>query len=165
MSSLAISFDELLRYTAGERDRWRLWLSLNPQAMDAAVQPGGRFPTVGKLIDHIFLVEQRHLQRLTQQRVSSATGLTGSNVAPLFNYGASVRRELEQYVADLNADVADEIRSFDVRDQQWSASSRKLLFHILVHEIRHWAQVALAVRLAGHEPPGEHDLFFSRALR
>ena len=42
---------------------------------------------------------------------------------------------------------------------------RKLLFHILVHEIRHWAQIALAVRLAGLEPPGDHDLFFSRALR
>ena len=165
MSSLAISFDELLRYTAGERDRWRLWLSLNPHAMDAAAQPGGRFPTVGKLIDHIFLVERRHLQRLTQQPLSSSTGLTGSNVAPLFNYGASVRRELEQYVSELDADAADEVRSFDVRDKPWPMTSRKLLFHILVHEIRHWAQVAMAVRLAGHEPPGDHDLFFSRALR
>ena len=165
MSSLTIGFDELLRYTASERDKWRLWLSLHPQAMDAAVQPDGRLPTVGKLIDHIFLVEQRHLQRLTRQQLSSSTGLTGSNVAPLFNYGASVRRELDQYVADLDPDVADEIRSFEVREKQWPMTSRKLLFHILVHEIRHWAQVALAVRLAGHEPPGDHDLFFSSALR
>ena len=44
-------------------------------------------------------------------------------------------------------------------------SPRKLLFHILIHEIRHWAQIALAVRLAGFEPPGDHDLFYSRALR
>jgi uncharacterized damage-inducible protein DinB len=42
---------------------------------------------------------------------------------------------------------------------------RKLLFHILLHELRHWAQIALAVRLAGFEPPGDHDLFFSKALR
>src|SRR5262245_25836434 len=88
MSSLAISFDELLRYTASERDKWRMWLSLHPQAMDAPVQPGGRLPTVGKLVDHIFLVEQRHLQRLTRQQLSSSTGLTGTNVAPLINYGA-----------------------------------------------------------------------------
>ncbi len=94
MSALTIGLDELLRYTAGERDKWRLWLSLHPDAMDAPVQPGGRLPTVGKLVDHIFLVEQRHLQRLTRQPLSSSTGLTGSNVAPLFNYGASVRREL-----------------------------------------------------------------------
>jgi uncharacterized damage-inducible protein DinB len=165
MSSLTISHDELLRYTAGERDKWRLWLSLNPVAMDAPVQPDGRLPTVGKLIDHIFLAEQRHLQRLTRQPLSNSTGLTGSNVAPLFNYGASVRRELEQYVAVLDPDLADEVRSFDMRDKQWPMTSRKLLFHILLHEIRHWAQVALAVRLAGHEPPGDHDLFFSSALR
>jgi uncharacterized damage-inducible protein DinB len=44
-------------------------------------------------------------------------------------------------------------------------TSRKLLFHILVHEIRHWAQIALAVRLAGIEPPGDHDLMYSRALK
>jgi uncharacterized damage-inducible protein DinB len=165
MSSLAIRFDELLRYTASERDKWRMWLSLHPMAMDAAVQPGGRLPTVGKLVDHIFLVEQRHLQRLTRQPLSTSTGLTGNNVAPLFNYGASVRRELEQFVADLDPDVADEVRSFEVREKQWPMTSRKLLVHILVHEIRHWAQVALAVRLAGHEPPGDHDLLFSSALR
>ena len=35
-----------------------------PPPSDAPVQPGGRLPTVGKLIDHIFLVERRHLQRL-----------------------------------------------------------------------------------------------------
>jgi len=163
--SLTIGFDELLRYTAGERDKWRSWLSAHPEAMEAAVQPGSRFPTVGKLIDHIFLVERRHIQRLTQTPLASSTGLTGSNAPPLFDYGASVRRELEQFVGDLDADVADEMRSFEVRDEQWAMTSRKLLFHILIHEIRHWAQIALAVRLAGHEPPGDHDLFFSSALR
>jgi uncharacterized damage-inducible protein DinB len=42
---------------------------------------------------------------------------------------------------------------------------RKLLFHILLHEMRHWAQIALAIRLAGFEPPGNHDLLYSTALR
>lgn len=162
---LTLTFDELLRYTHDERDKWRVWFLAHPQAMDAPVQPGGRLPTVGKLIDHIFLVERRHLQRLTEAPLSDRTGLTGNNAPPLFDYGASVRRELEQYVQDLDDDVAGEMRSFNVREQQWPMTSRKLLFHILLHEIRHWAQIALAVRLAGFEPPGDHDLFYSRALR
>jgi uncharacterized damage-inducible protein DinB len=162
---LAIAFDELLRYTNGERDKWRAWLGDHSAALDAPVQPGGRLPTVGRLIDHIFLVERRHLQRLTAQRPSESTGLTGNNVAPLFDYGASVRRELEQFVADLDEDDGDTVRSIEVREQQWSMTPRKLLFHILLHETRHWAQIALAVRLAGFEPPGDHDLFFSKALR
>jgi uncharacterized damage-inducible protein DinB len=160
-----LSYSELLRYTNDERDKWRSWFASTPEAIDAPVQPGARLPTVGKLIDHIFLVERRHLQRLTDQPLSNETGLTGNNAAPLFDYGASVRRELEQFVDELDEDAADEMRTFEVRDRQWPMTRRKLLFHVLLHETRHWAQVALAVRLAGFEPPGDHDLFYSKAVR
>jgi uncharacterized damage-inducible protein DinB len=163
--ALALAFDELLRYTSEERDKWRSWLALHPAAMDAPVQPGGRFPTAGKLIDHIFLVERRHLQRLRSEPVSNETGLSGSNAPPLFDYGASVRRELEQFVLELDEDDADEPRPIRMLDRDWQLSPRKLLFHILLHETRHWAQIALAVRSAGFEPPGDHDILFSRALR
>ena len=163
--ALDLSFDELLRYTNEDREKWRRWFQLHPEAMDAALQPGGRFPTVGKLIDHVFLVERRHLQRLTADPVSESSGLTGNNAPPLFDYGASVRRELEQFAGLIDEDEANEPRTFVVRDQQVVMSPRKLLFHIVIHEIRHWAQIALAVRLAGLEPPGDHDLFSSRALQ
>jgi uncharacterized damage-inducible protein DinB len=162
---VSLAFDELQRYTLEERDKWRHFFEGHPSAMELAIQPGGRFSTVGKLIDHIFLVERRHLQRLRGEPLSDRTGLTGNNAPPLFDYGASVRRELEQFVDDLDEDAAGQIRTFVVRDQPWPMSARKLLFHVLVHEIRHWAQIALAVRQAGLEPPGDHDLFFSRALR
>lgn len=162
--ALAITYDELMRYTNGERDKWRRWFGDHTTALESPVQAGGRLPTVGKLIDHIFLVERRHLQRLTSQPLSETTGLTGNNASPLFDYGASVRRELEQYVSDLGDDEVDTVRAFEVRDRKWPMTPRKLLFHILVHETRHWAQIALAVRLAGFEPPGDHDLFFSNAL-
>jgi uncharacterized damage-inducible protein DinB len=163
--ALALTLDELVRYSNAEREKWRGWLLLHPEAMDLPVQPGGRHATVGKLIDHIFLVERRHVQRLTDVPVATVTGLTGNNAPPLFDYGASVRRELEQYVADLDDEAADQVRVFVIRDEQWQMSPRKLLFHILLHEVRHWAQIALAVRLSGLEPPGEHDLAFSKALR
>lgn len=162
---LAIAYGELLRYTAEEREKWRRFFAARPDAIAIPLHPGGRFDTVGKLIDHIFLVERRHLQRLREEPLAGSTGLTGNNAPPLFDYGASVRRELEQYVQDLEEDAASEVRSFDVRERQWPMTPRKLLFHILVHELRHWAQIALAVRLAGVDPPGDHDLFFSGALK
>src|SRR6188472_741122 len=80
--TLQISIDELLRYSSEERDKWRQWLVTHPAAMESPVQPAGGFPTIGKLIDHIFIVERRHLQRLQGQPLSSATGLTGNNVPP-----------------------------------------------------------------------------------
>ena len=163
--AVSITFDELLNYTAAERDKWRSWFVRHPAAIDAPVQPDGRLSTVGKLIDHIFLAEQRNLQRVMGEPLTQATGLTGNNAAPLFDYGSSVRRELQQFAATLEEDAADDLRTFELREQQWQMTSRKVLFHILLHEIRHWAQIALAVRLAGYEPPGDHDLLFSTALR
>ena len=163
--SLAIAFDELLRYSNDERDKWRRWFAAHAAAIDAPLQAGGRFPTAGKLIDHIFLVERRHLQRLAGEPLATATGLTGNNAPPLFDYGASVRREFEQYAAELGEDDAETVRMLEVRERQWPTTPRKLLFHVLLHEIRHWSQIALAVRQAGFDPPGDHDLFFSGALR
>jgi uncharacterized damage-inducible protein DinB len=162
---LSITLDELLRYTSAERDKWRVWFAAHPDAINAPVQPDGRLPTVGKLIDHIFLAERRFLQRLMETTLTDATGLTGNNAPPLFDYGSSVRREMEQFARELDVDVADELRTFEVRGQTYRMTSRKMLFHTLLHEIRHWAQIALAVRLAGYEPPGDHDLFFSAALK
>jgi hypothetical protein len=35
---------------------------------------------------------------------------------------------------------------------------------VALHEVRHWAQIAWTVRAAGPAPPGNHDLFDSKAL-
>jgi uncharacterized damage-inducible protein DinB len=160
-----LEYDELLRYTQEEREKWRAWFLAHPEATEIDVQPGARYPTVGVLIDHVFLVERRHLQRLTGTPLDTNTGLSGKHAPPLFDYGASVRRELEQFVAELDDDVADEPRTFTVLNGEYVLTPRKLLFHILLHETRHWAQIALAVRRAGLDPPGNHDLFYSRAMK
>jgi len=161
-----LRYAEFLRYTQEERYKWRGWFVAHPESMEVELQPGGRYATVGSLIDHIFLVERRHLQRLTAAPLDTKTGLSGKHAAPLFDYGASVRRELEQFVGELDEDAADEPRAFTVQSGgDFVLTPRKLLFHILLHETRHWAQIALALRRAGLEPPGNHDLFYSRAMK
>src|SRR5919106_1328911 len=120
---LTLGFDELLRYTEEERGKWRRFFTDHAVALEFPVQRDDRFSTVGKLIDHIFLVERRHLQRLRNEPVANSTGLTGNNAAPLFDYGASVRRELEQYTTDIDEEEADQLRTFEVREQQWSMSA------------------------------------------
>ena len=161
-----LTFDELVRYTNEEREKWRTWFGAHPDALEVEVQPGGRFTTVGALIDHIFLVERRHLQRLRGAALDTRTGLSGKHSPPLFDYGASVRRELDQFTSDLDDEAADVPRTVTVQSGgEFLMTPRKLLFHCLLHETRHWAQVALALRRAGLDPPGDHDLFYSRALK
>jgi len=162
---MQLTFEEMARYTNEEREKWRSWFVAHPEAMEIEMQPGGRYPTVGGLVDHIFLVERRHLQRLRGTELDTKTGLSGKHSPPLFDYGASVRRELDQFTSELDDEAADQPRKIVVQNGEYLMTPRKLLFHCLLHETRHWAQIALAVRRAGLEPPGNHDLFYSKALK
>jgi uncharacterized damage-inducible protein DinB len=162
---MELSFEELERYTQEEREKWRDWFVAQPEAMEVEVQPGQRFSTIGALIDHIFLVERRHLQRLRGATPDTKTGLSGHHATPLFDYGASVRRELAQFVEELDEEAANQPRTFAVQTGEFVLTPRKLLFHCLLHETRHWAQIALAIRRAGLEPPGNHDFFYCRAIK
>jgi uncharacterized damage-inducible protein DinB len=160
---LTLSLNELLVYTDEERAKWRTWLTVHPEALQLRMQPDGRFTTVGALVDHIFLVEARHLARLRRQDVPSASGVP-AEVPALFAYADQARRGLREFAATLPESDANVVRTFTVQSGSFSLSPRKLLFHIALHEVRHWAQIALAIRQAGQDPPGNHDLFYSSAL-
>lgn len=161
---LTITLDELLAWTAEERAKWLPWLKANPKALDIVMQPGGRFPTVASLIDHIFLVEQRHTLRLQAKELPAATGIDAKDIDALWAYGDRGRRALHAYVPSLTAQDANTPRDIVVPTGTYRLSPRKLLFHMVLHEVRHWAQIASAVRAAGFAPPGDHDLFYSKAL-
>jgi hypothetical protein len=63
--AITLRFDELLAHTDDEREKWNQWLRAQSDTIwQLPVQPHGRFPTVWSLLDHLFIVEQRHLQRL-----------------------------------------------------------------------------------------------------
>jgi uncharacterized damage-inducible protein DinB len=161
---ITLTFDELLSYTDEEREKWHAWLQAQPAALDITLQPGGRFATVGALVDHIFLVEARHLARLQQQPVPDASGVPPGDVDSLFKYGRKVRQALRAYAVGVSESDARTGRDFVVQSGTFRMTPRKLLLHIGLHETRHWAQIALGIRQAGLAPPGNHDLFYSRAM-
>jgi hypothetical protein len=48
--TLALTFEELVRYTNGERDKWRAWFVEHPGAVEAPGQPGAPFATLRKQV-------------------------------------------------------------------------------------------------------------------
>ena len=162
--SLQISLDELMAWTAEERAKWQPWFKTNPKALDVTVQPGGRFPTVCSLIDHIFLVEHRHTLRLQGKELPTETGIKPGDIDALYAYAARGRDAVRHYLPTLTPEDANKPRDVVVATGTYPLSPRKLLFHMALHEVRHWAQIASAVRAAGFAPPGDHDLFYSKAL-
>jgi uncharacterized damage-inducible protein DinB len=161
---IVLTLDELFAYTDEERGKWRTWFVTHPAAMDVRLQPGGRFDTVAALVDHIFLVETRHLARLHGESVPAASGIANGDTDALFAYAGRTRDGLRRFAAKLDDVQAAKLQDLTVQSGTFRMSPRKLLLHICLHELRHWAQIALGVRQAGFDPPGNHDLFYSSAL-
>jgi uncharacterized damage-inducible protein DinB len=158
--TVTIAFEQLLDYSDHERRRWRDWIAADPARLDIAVQPGARFPTVGALLDHVFFVERRHLSRLEGGTPPEATGIPHGDWRRLFDYADLVRADLRRYAADMTDTAAGGTIAWQYLGRDYAMSRRRLLAHILLHEIRHLAQIALAARTAGNAPPGDHDLIY-----
>ena len=157
-----VDFLNLIAYTDHERAKWRAWFAADPSRLAIPFQNGARFATLGSLVNHVFWVEERHLARLEGTPVPDTTGIPDNDLSAMFEFGDRVRANLRRFVTG-----ADEARingpiTFKLRDSgDFTVLRRKLAAHILLHEIRHFAQIAYAVRVAGLEPPGEHDYFFA----
>jgi uncharacterized damage-inducible protein DinB len=165
--SVALPLSRLLDYSDYERAKWKTWIAENPGRLSLAFQPTGRFPTVWEVFDHLFLIERRHLSRLQGATPPDATGVAPQDWQALLDYGDLVRADLRRYLVEMTEDDARTQITFTVRSGAFTTQSGtftltrgKLAIHILIHEIRHLAQIAYAARAAGQEPPGLHDYFF-----
>jgi uncharacterized damage-inducible protein DinB len=158
--SATVDFARLVAYSDHEREKWKTWIAADPARLTARFQSGERFPTIGSLLDHVFLIEARHLSRLDGSALPESTGVAAGDWSALFQYADAVRARLRQYLVTLDEPVADQSITFAVRSGTFTMTRRKLALHILLHEVRHLAQVAYAARLAGYDPPGEHDIAF-----
>lgn len=166
-SQLSLEAAELIGYTGEERDKWERWLGGQPpEATRAAVQTSGRFTTVWALMDHVFLAEKRHTQRIQRESpLAQATNVAEGDTPALFAFARAERTGFEGLVNSIRPDEAAQVRDFEMAGAVYRVTPRKLIFHTLIHEVRHWAQIATALRNAGFDPPGQHDLLFTNTLR
>ena len=159
--SVSLTLSELLDYSDHERAKWRGVGRRGPEAAEHRV-PGGR------PLSHA--VEPRRA-RLPggapppgAPRRSTPPESTGVVVGRLGGAlrvrGPGARRFPSLRRRPRRGRGATKPFTFTIPSGTVTMSRRKLAAHILLHEIRHWAQVAHAARIAGLTPPGEHDLFF-----
>jgi uncharacterized damage-inducible protein DinB len=164
--SINLSIDELRAYTDEEREKWSAWFRGQPCGVfDTALQSRGAFPTVWHLLDHIFVVERRHLQRLRgEYPLPETTAVASGDWETIWQYGLQTRAELLALIGSLSPAEVDTPRAVPIMGEQRMITPRKILFHVFVHELRHWAQISLALRNAGSNPPQDQDFIFSTAM-
>lgn len=160
--AMDIKLQELMAYTEWERNRWKEWFSNMGPAPLQAPTGGERHRTVADLIQHIFGTELRYVQRLKGETLRPYQQMPKANAEELFYFGVDTRLAFREYAAS----IRDWSRSFEytVLDFRVKATIRKFMTSVLMHEVRHWAQVTLILRLAGYEDLGSHDWIDSDAM-
>ncbi len=161
-----IPFDTLIEYVDDETDRWQQWFAQqSPKVLEINLGVGD-LATVRHLLMHIFLVELRYAERLLGEPVTSYDRFQTASLEALFEVGKDARMKLSAFLAgatdkDLDYTLTFETKSAGTR----SASRRKIVAHALLHSIRHWAQIATALRQHGFPQDWGHDFLFTEAMK
>ena len=160
-----ISFRELLAYTDAETERWHAWLrDQPPEVLEVRIGEGSR-ETVRDLIGHVFAVELRYAQRLLGQPVTTYEELRMDSLDALWSIHAQARRTLRAYLDAMPAGERQRGMVFHTRTLgELRSTAHKVLAHSFLHGIRHWAQIATALRQAGYPQGWEHDWLMCGAV-
>ena len=161
-----VTLQDLMDYTAWEREKWQASLAQHGDDVlktSAGPHGDGRLETVGDVVRHIFSAEKRYVERLSGRDMTDTSTISSASLDVLFQFGRQSRADLEQYVAALPPGDWDKTFEFSLMNKTLRATPRKLIVHVLMHEIRHWAQIATVLRLSGKKVEF-HDFLFSPVL-
>jgi uncharacterized damage-inducible protein DinB len=160
----ALTFRELLEYTAADTERWLRWLTAHPAVLELPMGTG-RTATVRGLVHHIIVVERRYVDRLRGEPVTGYEDVPREPVDALFAAFTEARGRLDAWLASAtDEDLARTLEFQTISAGTLTGSARKIVGHLLLHGIRHWAQIATVARQQGYATDWGHDLLLSDAL-
>lgn len=156
--------------TRARRDLWAALESAPDEALAEPRIPGRRFHSIKDLLVHVPVVEDSWLHEdILRDEPHWASNPTiaerqdGPHYATMplpeiLDYWRTVEAGTQEYLRRLTpAELARRITLHD--DETAVLSVEEILWHVLQHEVRHTAQIALLLRQAGTTPP-QLDLLF-----
>jgi uncharacterized damage-inducible protein DinB len=158
MAEPVLSTHELLAWLEKTSTGWHALLTTHPELLTIPCDIMG-VNTVGQLLQHIVAVELRYAERLADLPVSDYANVPYDTVEAIYAIHARAVAILNDLLAsDIDWDANIE---FTTRAMGPARSTRKtMLFHTLLHSIRHYAQLATLARQYGIKPHWPMDYFF-----
>jgi len=157
MGQPALTAEETIAWAERTSEGWRSLLTAHPEALRVPCDVMG-VSNVGELLQHIVAVELRYAQQLA--------GLPPADYASIaFDSAEAIYATHQRAIALLKEQLAsgvdwDEKIEYVTRSMGPARSSRKsILFHALLHSVRHYAQLATLIRRHGIQP-GPMDYIF-----
>ena len=164
MSFAGITLEELLAENEASTNKWQAWFAANPAALDLPcdIYNSG---TVRGMLKHIFAVELRHSQRLNNEEVIAYDAIPAGSLADVMAIHSQAVQNLRRFLSHADESALQEVITLQtVSAGTLHASRRKLFAHILLHSMRHWAQLSTLLREAGYKTDWPKDFLFSEAI-
>ena len=160
-----LTFAEMLQANVSETAKWRQWFDAQPSTILEVRLSIALAKDVREFLLHIFAVELRYAERLKGVPVTDYETLPTQTVADLFGIGVRAREMYHDYLATVTDEDLAGIIEFHTRTAGIMRSSkRKIFLHAMLHGVRHWAQLATALREAGHPTNWGKDFLYSDVM-
>ena len=159
-------YDYLVR---ARRSLWSTLEAVPDEVLSRQVLNGSQFQCIKDLLSHIPAVEDGWLHEdiLRSDTVWSTTptlAAVGDSfadvpLAVLLQYWQTVERSTLDYLASLSeSDLKRVVTVHDAPDDHFTVDA--ILWHFMIHEMRHTAQIAMLLRMQGIAPPSLDLLFY-----
>ncbi len=167
--SLFVPVDDLLRWNDLTAQRWRDFVRAHPELLrlPCDVRDSG---DVAHVLQHIVAVELRYAERLSGLPESSYDAIPCDPHDPdtadaLFTSHTHALDLVRPLLAGEAFDWNEVIEFQTISLGRLRATRRDVLLHMLLHSIRHYAQLATLVRSRGFKPDWPMDFLFVNASR
>lgn len=165
MNTTAITFEELLDHNRASTAQWKAWFKQNEAALPVPCTIYNS-ETVRGLLKHMFAVELRHSQRLRGEEVTAYDAISAGSLDELFAIHERAIENMRKFLATADDTTVEEVIALQtVSAGTLHASRRKLFVHVLLHSMRHWAQLATLLREHGFKTDWPKDFLMSEAMR
>ena len=161
MSLPSLSAEEIFAWNEKTTAGWRNLLADHPELLTQPCDIAGT-RSVAELLQHIVAAQLRYAERLAGLPISDYASIKFDSVESIYathDRAAAILRQLLSSDVDWNEPI-----DFATRSMGTLHSDRKtILFHALLHGIRHYAQLASLVRQCGVKPDWPMDYLFMHA--
>ncbi|HEU5340036.1 DinB family protein [Edaphobacter sp.] len=157
MPQPALTVDDLIAWNERTHAEWRKLLTAHPEVLSFSCDIAGA-KTVAELLQHIVAPERRYAQQLAGESMTDYKDIPFDSVESVYATHDRAIARFRQLLADSTINW-DEPFEFMTRTLGPARSTRKtVLFHALLHCIRHYAQLTTLVRQHGitHKLPQDY---------
>lgn len=157
----ALTGNELLAWADDTANRWRAVLTAHPEALEFTCDINGGH-VVADLVQHIVEAELGYASRLCSTTYVRAPfeSRTAADLYAIHDRAVALLRPL---LSDEGFDWDAELDFAPRHASPFRASRRKVFVHLLMHSIRHHAQLATVVRHGGVQVPWTLDYLFAES--